>query len=366
LLAHEVGLRARIIKKGSFVPQGTKIRKPLHVSLLAFPDVTASSLTGMLDVFNSFGLLRGLDDSVPSEPPFLAQIVAADSAPLRTASGVIVSPHASISEIEATDIVIIPSVVGDESGEWTAGRYPELVQWLSAMHARGAMLCSACSGVLLLAETGLLAGTEATIHWAYAPTFERNFPRVRLRIDEVLIAAGERQEFVMSGASASWHDLVLYLTARHVSPASALAMAKYMLLQPHADGQAPYIGFSRRMDHGDGLVRRLQEWLETGFATESPVEAMVKLAGLPERTVKRRFSRATGYAPLEYVHRLRIEEAKRLLERTDKPVDEISWSVGYLDPAFFRRLFRRHTRLAPSQYRRKLSLAFVPRPALSR
>lgn len=170
----------------------------------------------------------------------------------------------------------------------------------------------------------------------------------------------------MSGASASWHDLILYLIARHVSAAAALAMAKYMLLQPHADGQAPYIGFSRRTDHGDALVRRLQEWLESGFASESPVEGMVRLAGLPERTVKRRFSRATGYAPIEYVHRLRIEEAKRLLERTDKSVDEVSWSVGYLDPAFFRRLFKRHTRLTPSEYRRKFSLASVLNPVTAR
>jgi transcriptional regulator GlxA family with amidase domain len=93
---------------------------------------------------------------------------------------------------------------------------------------------------------------------------------------------------------------------------------------------------------------------------------MVTSSGLPERTVKRRFSRATGYAPIEYVHRLRIEEAKRLLERTSQPVDEISWSVGYLNPAFFRRLFKRHTHLAPAQYRRKFSLASMPAPVVSR
>ena len=86
----------------------------------------------------------------------------------------------------------------------------------------GALLCSACSGVLLLAETDLLTGMEATIHWAFASTFERNFPRVRLRVDEVLIVAGARQELVMSGVSASWHDLVLYLIARHISAAAAL------------------------------------------------------------------------------------------------------------------------------------------------
>ena len=337
--------------------------KSRHVSLLAFPDVTVSSVSGMYDVFSSFAFMPDLAGPAWTEPPFRAEIVGIDTAPLRTASGVVISPHRSIAEISKTDIVLIPSVLAGESGEWVPGRYPQLVSWMQSMHDQGAMLCSACSGVLLLAETGLLTGSEATIHWAYAPTFQRNFPMVRLRVDEVLVAAGDRQEIVMSGASASWHDLVIYLTARFAGAAAALSMTKYMLLQPHVDGQAPYVGFTRRNDHGDAIVSRLQEWLESGFASETPIETMVGLAGIPERTVKRRFSRATGYAPIEYVHRLRIEEAKRLLEQTDKPVDEISWAVGYLDPAFFRRLFRRHTRMAPSQYRRKFSLASLPIPA---
>jgi transcriptional regulator GlxA family with amidase domain len=75
-------------------------------------------------------------------------------------------------------------------GEWQTGRYPELAKWLSKQHAKGAQLCSTCSGVLLLAETGLLDGKEATIHWIYASTFRRNFPKVRLRLDQPLIATG--------------------------------------------------------------------------------------------------------------------------------------------------------------------------------
>jgi transcriptional regulator GlxA family with amidase domain len=191
------------------------------------------------------------------------------------------------------------------------------VQWLSEFHGRGAMLCSTCSGVLLLAETGLLDGREATIHWAYAPTFRKNFPAVRLVPEKVLVATGEREEFVMSGASASWHDLVLYLIARHVGPSAAQAMARFMLLQWHNEGQALYAAFS-------------------------PVEEMA------------RFTNATGFSPIPYVQRLRREEAKRRLERTDEPIDEIGWAIGYEDPAFFRRLFKRTTGVTPGGYRRKL------------
>jgi transcriptional regulator GlxA family with amidase domain len=240
-----------------------------------------------------------------------------------------------------------------EDGEWKKGRYPAIVNWLSDMHVQGAMLCSACSGVLLLAETGLLDGREATIHWAYARTFRRNFPNVRLRLEKVLVTAGDRQQFVMSGASASWHDLVLYLVARHVGPVAAQAIAKFMLLQWHVDGQAPYTVFEAPTDHGDAAILDTQRWLNEYFTVAAPVEEMVRRSGLAERSFKRRFKKATDYSPIAYVQHLRIEEAKRRLERTDTPIEEISWAVGYEDPAFFRRLFKRITRITPGAYRRK-------------
>jgi len=100
------------------------------------------------------------------------------------------------------------------------------------------------------------------------------------------------------------------------------------------------------------LVLDAQDWLSTHYSVARPVEEMVARSGRAERTFKRRFSEAVGLSPIAYVQRLRVEEAKRRLERTDAPVDEISWNVGYEDPAFFRRLFRRRTGLKPSEYRR--------------
>jgi transcriptional regulator GlxA family with amidase domain len=328
------------------------------VSLLALPDVMASSLTGMYEALNAFPLLGSFETSVPNESPFLTEIVAPTSAALRTASGLPVAAHHTVDEVERTDVVILPSVLVD-GGDWKVGRYPALVSWLRAMHDKGAMLCSACSGVLLLAETGLLDGREATVHWAYAPTFRRNFPRIQLSLEKVLVATGERQQFVMSGASASWHDLVLYLIARHVGPAAAQSISKFLLLQWHVDGQAPYVIFEAPTGHGDAAVLRAQQWLAKSFSAPAPVEEMVRASGVAERSFKRRFKSATGYAPIEYVQQLRVEEAKRRLERTDAPIDEISWKVGYEDPAFFRRLFKRLTRMTPGAYRRKFSLPIV-------
>ncbi len=330
-------------------------REPLHVSLVAVPDAMVSPLSGLYEVLNSFQLLGTFDETVPEESPFRVEIVASTNTPTRTASGLPIGTHRTIERLDHTDIVIVPSMLV-EGGEWKPGRYPGLVSWLFDMHERGAMMCSACSGVLLLAETGLLDGREATIHWAYARTFRRNFPDVHLRLEKVLVVSGERRQFVMSGASASWHDLVLYLVARHVGPTAAQAISKFMLLQWHVDGQAPYVVFEPALDHGDAVVLAAQRWLADHFTVAAPVAEMVRRAGLAERSFKRRFTKATGLTPIAYVQQLRVEEAKRRLERTDAPIDEISWNVGYEDPAAFRRLFKRVTQITPGGYRRKFRM----------
>ncbi len=226
----------------------------------------------------------------------------------------------------------------------------------------GAQLCSTCSGVLLLAETGLLDGRDATVHWMYAQTFRRNFPKVRLRLDRALVAAGKRQEFLMSGASTSWHDLILYLIAQHAGPTAAQAVAKFFAFQWHADGLSPYIVFEPVTDHGDAAIDKAQSWLSRHFSVANPVEQAARIAAIPDRSFKRRFKSATGHAPIDYVQRLRVEEAKRRLERTRAPVDEISWKVGYEDPAFFRRLFKRITGVTAGAYRRKFHIPEVDVP----
>jgi transcriptional regulator GlxA family with amidase domain len=309
----------------------------------------------MLDTLSCFPLLATFDDALPASPPFVVELVGTAEGSVPTASGIDLPVHRAVSEPGRTDIAIVPSLFVPGAA-WRRGRYPELVDWLHRVHGEGGMLCSACSGVLLIAETGLLSGRQATIHPAYAATFRSNYPDVRLRLEETLVATGDREELVSAGASASWHDLVLYLVARHVGPTAAQAVAKFLLLQWHTDGQGPYVPFDAPTDHGDAIVAEAQEWLRASYAVAAPVTEMVERSGLPERTFKRRFARATGYSPIAYVQHVRVEEAKRRLERTGEPVDRISYAVGYEDPASFRRLFKRVTGVSPGVYRRKLQL----------
>jgi len=335
-------------------------RKRTHVSLVAIPDAVMSTLSGIYDVLSLFPAVSAVDGVVPADPPFEVAIVGETDRPVTLASGLPIGVQRGIDRMETTDIVIVPSVIVGKEG-WKPGRYPALVDWFKAMHDRGASLCSACSGIFLLAETGRFNGRPSTVHWAYAGEFRRVFPGVPIMPEKVLIATGDGQRLISSGASTSWHDLVLYLISRRVGLAAALAVARFYALQWHREGLAPYIVFVPPRDHGDAAILGCQEWLDTHYSVASPVEEMTRRSGLAPRTFKRRFMKATGVSPISYVQHLRIEAAKRKLEQTESPVDEIGWNVGYEDPAFFRRLFKRIAGITPGAYRRKFNIPdFVP------
>ena len=332
---------------------------PAHVSLVALPDAVASTLFGIFDVMNASALPGAANPG--ARAPFRVEIVGEAAGPLQSASGVSIDVQRPVDAIETSDIVIVPSIVLSPEG-WRQNRYPRLVEWARTMHERGAALCSACSGIFLLAETGLFDGKDATVHFGYAWAFAAAYPAIRIHPERVLVISGRREELLSSGASTTWHDLVLYLIARHAGATTAQEVARFFALQWHQDGLTPYIVFEGRTDHGDGEILSAQRWLRDHFSVGSPVEEMIRRSKLAERTFKRRFAKATGLAPIAYVQRLRIEDAKRRLERTDAPVDEISWRVGYEDAAFFRRLFRRTTGLSPGAYRKRFRIPEFARP----
>jgi transcriptional regulator GlxA family with amidase domain len=332
-----------------------------HVSLVALPDAVVSTLFGIFDVMNASALMGMSNAGSGPRAPFQIEIVGEAVGPLELASGVPINVQRAIETIGESDIVIVPSVLLRPEG-WEKGRYPRLVDWLHTMYDRGAVLCSACSGIFLLAETGLFDSKDATVHFSYARAFAATYPTVSIHPERVLVISGLREELVSSGASTTWHDLVLYLIARYAGSTLAQEVARLFALQWHQDGLTPYIVFEGKSNHGDATILSAQQWLGQHFSVSKPVEEMIKRSKLAERTFKRRFASATGLTPIAYVQRLRIEDAKRRLERTDTSIDDISWRVGYEDAAFFRRLFKRTTGLTPGAYRKRFRIPEFARP----
>ena len=203
-------------------------------------------------------------------------------------------------------------------------------------------------------KQALLDGRDATSHWGYQQLFEERYPRIRFRPEPNLCFADETGRLVTAGGATSWHDLVLHVISRHVSPGEALRISKVYLLKAHDEGQLPYRALVRPRQHPDSAVRDCELWLDASLHAESSaVSAQSAIRASPaRRTLKRRFKSATGLTLIDYLQNLRIEQAKNLLETSRKSVDDISAAVGYEDASFFRRLFRRRAGLSPARYRR--------------
>ena len=322
------------------------------VLIVAVPESAGSTLYGLVDVLSAAGRLwQELNRESSRLPGFRVRIVSPDGKPMHCGNGIPIHPHFSIADAPSSKIVILPELwLGPD--ESIRGRYPALMDWIRRCHGEGRELYSACSGSLLLAESGLLDGCAATSHWGYRELFERDYPGVDFRPEPNLVIADEAGRIVTAGGTTSWHDLALHIIARHVSPGEAARIARVYLLKWHDEGQLPYTPLVRRTLHADTLVRRSEEWLAENFQDSRAIANVVAISGLPERTFKRRFRNATGSTLKDYLQNLRIEEAKRLLETSRAPIEEISWASGYEDVSFFRRVFKRLTGMTPAAYRR--------------
>jgi len=321
------------------------------VCILALPECSAAVLYGFFEVLSTFAeawsaLMTG--DKVSAG--FDVRIVSPEAGMFRCAGGAPVMPDAAIADVARVDVVIVTDLHLDP-GVDHRGRWPEAVDWLHRMHDAEALICSVCSGSVLLAGAGFLDGRPATTHWAYIDHFRAYFPQVDLQPNRILLPAGPGDRILTTGGMAAWEDLALYLIARFHGEAAAVKAARLFLFGDHSEGQLLYAArqVPRRVE--DAAIARTQAWVAEHYTAPDCLDSMAAVSGLGERTFKRRFTRATGLSPLEYVQTLRVEEAKHLLETTGEPVDEIVAGVGYDDPASFRRLFKRLAGVTPGRYR---------------
>lgn len=331
---------------------------PVEVLIVAVPETAGSALYGMVDVLLAAGnIWQTLMRTESEQTLFRVRIVAPTREAFTCGNRIPVVPDCSFADDPKASVLILPELwLGPD--EDIRGRYPETIEWIRYAYEEGTTVYSACSGAVMLAETGLLDGCYATSHWGYQDLFRQSYPKVRFQPEPNLVFADPSGRIVTAGGTTSWHDLAIHIISRYCSPGEAMRIAKVYLLKWHGEGQLPYATLVRRTPHADSVVRSCEDWLGEHFRETDAIKRAVEMANIPERTLKRRFKAATGVTLIDYLQNVRVEEAKRLLESGHMPVDEISVEVSYQDASFFRRLFKRRTGMTPSQYRRMFQPVF--------
>ena len=309
----------------------------------------ATTIFGPMDILNQAGRLWNRVCHTPQTPLFDVKIASADGQPIRCTNNVLVQPHCSIETIDQTDLVIISSATYIEE---VLKSGPGLIPWLRRQYYQGAHLASICTGVFLLAETGLLDGKSATLHWGFAEMFRRKYPHVNLKLDKMFIDQGRL--YCSAGVNAGM-DLSLYLVGKFCGRQTSVQSAKTMILDLGREEQTPYNTFLLSKDHGDPVVVKAQKWIEQHHTQAIDYDRLAQKHHISRRSLEREFKRATGVTPLGYLQQVRVEAAKRLLEEGSQPFDEITNMVGYEDISFFRKVFIKLTGLQPGEYKKRFA-----------
>lgn len=316
-----------------------------HLSILVPEEAVLAAIVDPRYIFmtvNHFIEARG------GEPLFEVQLVGL-SKEVRLGNGAFsVHTDALTSDIKKTDLILIPALSGDMTRSLEINK--DFVPWIIHQYNNGAEVASLCLGAFLLASTGLLNGKECSTHWVFADEFRSMFPEVEL-IDGRIIS--EAQGIYSSGGASSYWNLLLHIVEKYTNREIAIHAAKYFAIEIDRKSQSPFIMFNGQKKHEDNPIKEAQEFIESNVATRISVENLALKFAIGTRHFVRRFKKATNNTPLEYIQRVRIEAAKKLLETSEKNVTEVMYEVGYNDVKAFRTIFKKITGMSPIDYRNK-------------
>lgn len=257
----------------------------------------------------------------------------------------------AINEIDKTDLIIVPASL-IRSYETATKSNKLLIDWLTIKYKEGAEIASMCAGSFTLASTGILSGKTCSTHWALAENFKELYPDVNLQTDQLIT---DEHGIYTNGGAYSFLNLLIYLIEKFYGRQTAIHCTKYFQIDIDRNLQAEFSIFNGHKKHKDDAILMAQKFLEQNYQNKISIEKLSSDLNLNRRNFDRRFIKATGFTPLDYLQRVKMEAAKKMFETSRKTVNEIMYEVGYNDAKAFREVFIRITGLLPMEYKLKYS-----------
>lgn len=259
-----------------------------------------------------------------------------------------VKPNKSLDDIQKTDFIIIPSL--NHQYDMAIRENQDMIQWLKNQYRAGAEIASICTGAFLLASAGILDGKSCSTHWSAANELRSRYPKVKLLADHLIT---DEHGIYTNGGAYSFLNLMIYLVEKYYDRQTAILCAKIFQIEMDRNSQSIFSIFTGQKNHDDEMIMEAQHFMEKSYDDKLPVESISSRFAVSRRTFDRRFIRATGNTPTEYLQRLKIEAAKKALESSRKTVNEVMYEVGYNDPKAFRTIFTRITGISPQDYKNR-------------
>ncbi|WP_221391539.1 GlxA family transcriptional regulator [Dyadobacter sp. NIV53] len=316
--------------------------------IIVVPDgnINLSSITGSFEILsraNEYWQKMG-------NRPMMQIRIAGFVPELKLGTGFFSVSPADIRKIGKADLVIIPSLSYDF--DLVLKNNSELITWIHDQYKNGAEVASICTGAFLLAGTGLLDGKACSTHWNAATDFKRLFPNVNLQIDKLITV---EPGLYTNGGAYSFLNMILFLIEKYFDRQTAILCSKIFQIDIERNSQSPFFIFLAQKNHGDEQVRQAQVFIEENVSEKFSFEKLAFDLAISRRNFDRRFIKATGNTPVEYMQRVKVEVAKNTLEKGRKSIFEVMNEVGYSDDKAFREVFKRITGLSPLDYKAKFA-----------
>jgi transcriptional regulator GlxA family with amidase domain len=317
---------------------------PTHdVLIVLYDGVQSLDVTGPLEVFSVAN--RFVANT------YLLRTASIDGAPIRTTSGLHLTPDLAVSDVEAPHTLLVPGGTGGRVAQ------PELVEWLRGTGPAATRLVSVCTGAFLLAEAGLLHGRRATTHWSRTDQLARRYPDVRVEPEPIFVRDGH--VYTSAGVTAGM-DLALALVEDDLGRDVALGIARQLVMFLRRPGNQTQFSaqLSAQVAQREPL-REVQHWVAEHPEEDLSVDALARRAGLSPRQFARAFAEEAGISPGRYVDKVRLEAARRHLEDTPSDIGQVARACGYGTPESMRRAFLRTLGVSPAEYRRRFAAARI-------
>lgn len=307
-------------------------------------NINLSSITGSYEILTR---ANAYWQRIGNKALFDVQI-ASFEAEIKMSAGYFSLHPVSIDSIKKSDIIIIPSLSYDY--DTVLKDNGKLIHWIKEQYKHGAEIASICTGSFLVAATGLLDGKICSTHWNAANDFRRMFPNIDLQVDKLI--ASEKGIYTNGGAY-SFLNLILFLVEKYFDRATAIYCSKVFQIEIERASQSPFAIFQGQKNHGDEVISKAQTYIEEHISEKISFEELASKLATSRRNFDRRFIKATGNTPVEYLQRVKVEVAKGTLEKGRKSIFEVMQDVGYTDDKAFREVFRKITGLSPLEYKSK-------------
>jgi len=271
------------------------------------------------------------------------EVCGVERGPLNAVGGIRILPRQGLRGLLNADTIFVAG--------WRNPDEPppqHLLRALRRVHEHGARLVSICSGIFVLAATGLLNGKHATTHWRYIEKLKTAYPTIELEPDVLYVDEGD---ILTSAGSAAGIDLCLHIIRKDFGASIANAVARRLVVSPHREGgQAQFIE-KPVGDASTPWLSYLLDWVQSNLHKVITVDDLAAQAHMSKRTLNRRFAEVTGTSPLDWVTKQRIGFAKDLLETSQISVEAVAERCGFGSTATLRHHFRQMVKLSPNTYR---------------